>query len=275
MGIPMATRLLEKGYEITVYNRTLEKAKLLEEKGAKIAENVSKAIKDTECIILMLADKVAIEDTLINQSDSELKDKVVIQMGTIAPFESVQLQKSLSEKGASYLECPVLGSIKEALGGHLILMAGAEKKLFEKWKDVLSAFGEQVYYIGEVGKAAAVKLALNHLIAAHALSFSLSLGLVEKNNVDKNIFMSILRDSALYAPMFDKKFANWEKRSYENPNFPLKHLLKDVNLIMGEASDKNLNIDLLDVMSKLIKQGMERGLGEKDYSSVFNVINKI
>ena len=73
----------------------------------------------------------------------------------------------------------------------------------------------------------------------------MSLGLVEKSGIDVDVFMSILSDSALFAPMYSKKLPNWLKRDYANPNFPLKHLLKDVELIVREAKGKKLNTAII------------------------------
>ena len=275
MGFPMAQRLIRKGHDLAVFNRTVEKAYPLAQQGAVVSETSKDAITKSQCIILMLSDIKAIQETLFPSCLDVLKNKTVIQMGTIAPDESIELEKMIQKNGGDYFECPVLGSRTEAADGTLILMVGSSKEQFQKWDGFLSILGPQPRYAGKVGQAAALKLAVNQLIAAHAASFSLSLGIVEKNNVDINVFMEILRKSTLYAPMFDKKLVNWTKRHYENPNFPVKHMLKDVELILREAQNKDIATEVLDGIHRVLMQAMDKGLGDKDYSSLYNVVNRI
>ena len=80
-------------------------------------------------------------------------------------------------------------------------------------------FGTNIFYVGKVGKASALKLALNQLIASLTAAFSVSLSYVQKNEIDSELFMDILRKSALYAPTFDKKLANYESQNFDKTNF--------------------------------------------------------
>ncbi len=275
MGYAMAERLIASGHQLTVFNRSTSKAEPLKELGATIAVSAKDAIQEASVVILMVSDARAIEQLLFTDGQVNLSGQTIIQMGTIAPSESIEIQKKLFKQDCHYFECPVLGSRNEAREGRLILLVGSSKEKFERWLDFLKVFGPSPRWIGDVGKAAALKLALNQLIAAHALSFSLSLGIIEKNEVDVDTFMTILRESALYAPMYDKKLSNWMKQSYENPNFPTKHLLKDVDLILDEVNNKGLSNEILQAMRNVIEQSVNEGLGDKDYSSVFQIINRL
>lgn len=274
MGTPMGERILLAGHRLTVYNRTAAKMKVLKDKGAYAVLHAKEACQSSEVIILMLADARAIEDVLWEKENINFKGRTLIQMGTILPSESIELQKKFYTAGGEYLECPVLGSKKEAMEGKLTLMAGATPEKFNKWKDFLCVFGPDPRLIGEVGKAAALKLALNQLIASHAVAFATSLGLVLKNQIDVKVFVDILRTSSLFAPMFDKKLPLWLNGDYSNPNFPVKHLLKDVMLMLQEAKDKNLSLLVLEAISRILQKTVDEGLGEQDYSSLFKIICK-
>ena len=85
--------------------------------------------------------------------------------------------------------------------------------------------------------------------------------------------MDIVRQSSLYAPMYDKKLPLWLKRRYENPNFSTQHLLKDVNLIIREAQNKRVSADVIRSIRKVLLKAIGQGYGHKDYSSIFNIIN--
>lgn len=273
LGFSAATRILEKGLNLVVYNRSLQKALPLETKGAKIARSLSEVFDLSDCILLFLSDKKAIDAVLDAISSDSIKGKTIIQMGTIAVKENEELNERVKASGGSYVEAPVLGSRNEAKNGTLILMAGATKDQFEQYLDLFRIFSQNPKYIGEVGKASAMKLALNLLIASHAVSFSSSLGIIRKNGIDVDIFSDILKESSLYAPMYDKKLSKWLSGDYENPNFPVRHLLKDVLLISQELTEKNISAKTMNVLNKLLLESIDKGFGDEDYSAIYKAIN--
>ncbi|ACB51830.1 putative 3-hydroxyacid dehydrogenase [Crocosphaera subtropica ATCC 51142] len=274
MGKPLAKRLLQANHSVIVYNRTISKAQELEPFGAKIAQTPLEAIQTADILILMLTDAKAIREVLLSpETADKLQNRTIIQMGTIAPNESRSIQKDVEKQGGQYLEAPVLGSIPQAKDGTLLVMVGAKPSQFEEYKPILQQFGSQPEYIGEVGTASALKLALNQLIASLTSGFALSLGLIERQGVDVDKFMGILRESALYAPTFDKKLDRMQQRNFDNPNFPSKHLLKDVNLFLNQAEENGLNTEVLQGIRSIIQQAIELGLSDSDYSALFSAIN--
>ncbi len=275
MGKPLAQRLLQANYSVIAYNRTLSKLAPLESLGAKIAKTPLEAIQSADVLILMLTDAKAIREVILNpETANTLHNRTVIQMGTISPDDSQTIQKEVQGRGGDYLEAPVLGSIPQAQAGTLLVMVGANESQFKQWKGLLEQFGEQPKYIGEVGTASALKLALNQLIAALTSGFALSLGLIESQGVDIAKFMEILRESALYAPTFDKKLERMRQRNFDNPNFPTKHLLKDVDLFLSQAEKSGLNTDGLKGIRNLIQQTTALGLSDSDYSALFSAIHQ-
>ena len=274
MGLPMAQRLLAANFELVAYNRTKEKLAPLREGGATIASTPEQAIAATEYVIVMLTNAAAIRDVLLcDASRQHLAGKTVIQMGTITPTESKAIRDEAVAVGGDYLEAPVLGSIPEAQAGKLIVMVGSSSEQFQRCLDLLVCFGSKPMLIGAVGKAAAVKLALNQLIASLSSAFALSLSFVERQDVDVDLFMEILRNSALYAPTFDKKLQRMRDRNYSNPNFPTKHLLKDTDLFISEAESIGLNINSIEGVRQILEIAM-KDFSEADYSSLFSAIAK-
>ncbi len=274
MGKPLAQRLLSAQLPVVVYNRTQSKLEALREAGAMVADAPEEAIASSDCIILMLSDAAAIEQVLFSENaKQQLKNRTVIQMGTISPSQSQALQKQVIAAGGDYLEAPVLGSIPEAEAGKLIVMVGATEAQFQKWSNLLQNFGSDPRLIGSVGTAAAVKLALNQLISSLTTAFALSLGFVQNQGVEVESFMEILRQSAIYAPTFDKKLQRMIDRNYANPNFPTKHLLKDTNLFLDAAKSVNLNASSLSGVREILEIAQQMGLSNEDYSSLFEAIS--
>jgi 3-hydroxyisobutyrate dehydrogenase len=273
MGGPMAERLIAANHSVTAYNRTVEKLDPLKAVGAAIAPSPSDAIAASEFIILMLTDAKAIREVLLSEAArSQLRDRRVIQMGTISPEESQAIRDDVTAAGGEYIEAPVLGSIPEARSGKLIVMVGAEPAEFENARSLLQNFGEHPILLGSVGSAAAVKLALNQLIGSLTSAFALSLGLVLRQGVDVEAFMQILRQSALYAPTFDKKLQRMLDRDFTNPNFPTKHLKKDIDLFLQTAQMSGLAIESLEGVQQILTQAIAHQLSDLDYAALFSVI---
>ena len=272
MGSPFCLRLLGEGHEVTVYNRSSDKLTHLISKGANITTNPFDAIANSKIIIMMLSGYSAITEVLFS-TPIDMKDKLFVQMGTISPNESRELFTRISRLGGKYIEAPVLGSIPEALSGKLIVMVGGSLDDFNYVVPILDCLGENPILIGDVGTAAALKLAMNQLIAALTTAFSLSLGFCMCNGVDTEKYMDVVRKSALYAQTYDKKLKKYLERNFDGANFSAKHLNKDVNLFLADAESLGMDCSSLQGIAKITTQAIKQGLGDKDYSAIYEIIN--
>ncbi|MET0067144.1 MAG: NAD(P)-dependent oxidoreductase [Candidatus Thiodiazotropha sp.] len=274
MGLPIAQRLIHKGHEVTAWNRGASRLEAARTAGVPVEEDLGRALSDNELLLLTLSDADAIDAVLFSAAlEGRLQDKTVIQMGTISPEESRLLAQRVQTAGGAYLEAPVLGSIPEAQTGELIVMAAGPEPVYHHCLLLLRGLGKDVDLVGGVGQAAAMKLAMNQLIAALTVGFSQSLGLVKAEGVDVELFMKLLRESALYAPTFDKKLQKYLEHDYARANFPLKHLIKDVRLFKQVAESSGMNAEVANATLEVLIKGQEAGYGEDDYSALYEAIN--
>eukprot|EP01023_Acetabularia_acetabulum_P015734 TRINITY_DN17705_c0_g1_i11.p1 TRINITY_DN17705_c0_g1~~TRINITY_DN17705_c0_g1_i11.p1 ORF type:complete len:360 (-),score=70.23 TRINITY_DN17705_c0_g1_i11:279-1358(-) len=276
MGNKVARRLKQVGFPVTAWNRNIEKAKALQQLQISVIENLEDAISESEIVLLLLSDAAAIQQTVLDEKiTKQLQGKMVVQMGTIGPNQAKEICKQVEAAGAEFMEAPVLGSQPEALKGTLLVMVGSKTPPDQsKAWPLLKALGESPLHMGDVGTAAATKLALNQLIASLTIGFSTSLTLLQKEDVNIEKFMDILRPSALYAPTFDKKLQRMLDEDYSNPNFPTKHLLKDIRLFNEVAQQAGVDPSLLEGLQKVIERTVERGLDNTDYSAVHDAVSK-
>jgi 3-hydroxyisobutyrate dehydrogenase len=236
--------------------------------GAQLASSPAEAVAAGELVITVLSDGPITAEVLLNQAGTALPGRLVLQVATIAPAESRDLAIALQQRSARYLETPVLGSRPEALAGCLQVMVGGELADLERARPVLMALGGEPRHLGPVGAALHTKLALNQLIASLTHSFSLALHVVQQAGVEVETFMAILRESALYAPTFDKKLAKELADDYSNPNFPTAHLRKDLQLFLTAAAALQLETQGLRGLAELLERATAAGLDELDYSSL-------
>lgn len=276
LGRAIAGRLQSVGHTVTAYNRTTTKVRPLQACGITVVTRPEQAIAQADCVVLLLADAAAIRAVLLTPASlAVLRGKTVIQMGTIAQEESLALQAEIEHVGGLYCEAPVLGSIAEAQAGTLLVMIGGTEGQFVQWGALFRSLSREPRLIGPVGKAASLKLALNQLIAAEISAFALSLGMVQRAGVPIDSFMAVLKASALFAPAYEKKLPRLLTRDYQQPNFSTHHLLKDVELFLREASGYALTASSLEGIRPVLERTIAQGLGDSDYSSIFEVINPV
>lgn len=274
MGAPMALKLQTCGHEVRVYNRSRDRLSPLIEAGLIAVDSPADLLTSCDIVITMVSDAAAIAQTLLSGlAKVHLSDRTILQMGTIAPQESRDLAQQVIQAGGEYLEAPVLGSIPQVTAGSLIVMVGATPAQFQRWRPLLTHFGPDPIHLGDVGAAATVKLAMNQLIGSLTTAFSLSLALVQREGFAIEPFMDIVRQSALYAPTFDKKLQRMVTQDFSNPNFPTKHLLKDMRLFTQTAADLGLNASVVEAVAQVAQQTVEAGAGDADYSAVYSTIN--
>ena len=272
MGQAIVQRLQASGQEVIGWNRSTKPVQDALAQGLPASADLA-AAATADCLLLALSDAAAINQTLSSPAMSTLEGKTLIQMGTIAPDESRALEARIQTAGGRYLEAPVLGSLPEARTGTLIIMAGGNAAVFEQCLPLLLLLGPEPRLIGPAGKGAALKLAMNQLIAGLTAAFATSLGLVRAEDIDVELFMDLLRGSALYAPTFDKKLARMLDHDYANPNFPLKHLVKDTRLFAAAAAACGVETQIVETLAGIFEKGAEAGHADEDYSALYEAIN--
>ncbi len=268
LGSSIARRLLETGATVTVWNRTRERTIPLEAEGAVVAGSAAGAVGDSPATLLLLTDAASIREGLLAPGTlPALAGRVVVQCGTIDPAESRALAADVRAAGGAWVEAPVLGSLPQAAAGTLSIMAGGEAVDVARVTPLLSRIGT-VLHVGPVGSAASLKLALNQLIASMTAAFGTSLAFVRAEGIDVELFMNVLRPSALYAPTFDKKLGKMLSGDYGNPNFPLEHMLKDVDLFVRAAERDGVGTAIPRAAAEVVRRALGLGLSGLDYSAL-------
>jgi 3-hydroxyisobutyrate dehydrogenase-like beta-hydroxyacid dehydrogenase len=255
MGSRIARRLLDAGHELTVWNRTRDKAEAL---GAPVAASPAEAASQAEVVITMVADPPALAavtegpDGVAAGAD---EDTTVIDMSTVGP---AAIERLASVLRADLLDAPVLGSLSEAESGTLSIFVGGSHAVFERWAELLEALGNPIY-IGPTGSGAAAKLVANSTLITVIGALGEALALADALGLSREKAFEILATTAL-AAQAERRRPGLESHEYP-PRFPLRLARKDADLIHG------LGLDL-----RLTEAGRswlaEAGDGEQDYSAV-------
>jgi len=164
MGSALAMRLMEVGHDVSVWNRSAEKTKPLAAAGAKVAATPAALASACEAVITILTDGAAIDEVYNGPNgllSGDVKDKLLIEMSTVAPKVETDLAPKVRAKGARFVECPVGGSTTPARKGQLLGLMGADPADAERARPLLEQLCRKVEHCGPVGSGSAMKLAIN------------------------------------------------------------------------------------------------------------------
>ena len=271
MGEPMAMNLLKAGYQLNVYNRSKQKEFNFTENGAKSYSSTEELAKNSDIIFLMLSDSNAVNDVLTKEFGvlkGITKDKIVINMSTISPSESLDFSKLIEEKGGIYLDCPVSGSVGAAITKQLIILASGIKNIVQEVSEYFNLLGRKTIYFGEVGKGSASKLSINLLLGIIGQGIAESILLAEKSGIQKDDFFELISSSGMNTPLFQAK-----KEMLRTENFPSAFMLelmsKDLDLASKEADKLNLSLPLAKESDKTYKKAKNNNKGKLDMASVY------
>lgn len=270
----MAANLLKGGYDLTVHNRSRGKAEELIKQGAVWAETPAEAAKDADVLITMLENPEVVRKmaTAENGFLSTLKkDGLWIDSSTVNPSFSTEMAKLADEKGTRFMDAPVSGSKEPAANAELIFLVGGKKEDLQEVQALLDLMGKKTIHVGDHGKGAAMKIMINQLLGQSVLAFSESLALGMAMGIDKSTAMDILLESAVTAPILKAFRSRIEEENYE-PNFPLKHLHKDLQLFTDTAYEHDKAVPLTGAAKEVYAMAKQQGQGEMDFCSVFQLL---
>ena len=199
MGAAMARRLLALGHQVTVWNRTAERARPLLDEGAAWAATPAALARAAGTVITILTDAAALESVYFGSGSllaADAPDRLFIEMSTVPPATQQGMGLRVAAAGAHYLECPVGGSVGPASQGKLLGFAGGDAQDLARARPVLDLLCRRVEHVGGFGAGATMKLAVNLPLMVYWQTLSEALSLVQPLGLDPARVIDILADSS-------------------------------------------------------------------------------
>jgi 3-hydroxyisobutyrate dehydrogenase-like beta-hydroxyacid dehydrogenase len=271
MGGGMARRLLGAGHELTVYNRTPEKAKPLSMKGAKVASKVSEAC-DGEAVITMLSDDEALESVVYGDGgilQSLRKGAVHISMSTISVALSEKLTVEHERAGQRFVSATVLGRPDAATAGSLFIITAGEQDVAAMCAPLFEAMGQKTFHIGGEPRAAnLVKLSGNFLLASVIEALGEAMALIGKGGIDRHRYFEVLTSTLFTGPVFTNYGALVAERKFEPAGFAAKLGEKDIRLALAAAENLRAPMPLASLLHDRFLTLLARGGEDLDWSAI-------
>ena len=276
MGAPMVQNLMKKGHELSVYNRTKEKAAGVVAAGAKWCESAGACAKDQDVVITIVGYPKDVEEVYFAPGgilDSAAPGTVLIDMTTTSPRLSERIYAAAKEKGMTALDAPVSGGDVGAQKGTLAIMVGGDREAFDRMQEVFAAMGTNIRYMGGAGCGQHTKMAnqiaISGCIAAvcEAIAYAEACGLKPQEMFDA---------TSTGAAGSWQLTNNGQKIIDGNyaPGFYVKHFIKDMNIALEEAKDRDLPLDVLKLVRDKYDELAAAGGGDEGTQALIQVLRK-
>jgi 3-hydroxyisobutyrate dehydrogenase len=243
MGAPMARHLADAGHEVTVWNRTAEKARPLAEHGASVAEDPAAAVAGAEVLVTMLADGGAVEEVVREAGPAAPGGAVWWQASTVGIAATERLVALAGELGLAYVDAPVLGTKGPAEQGELVVLASGEDAALDRLAPLFDAVASKTIRLGPAGAGTRFKLVMNHWVLAVTDAIAETLAFARGLDLDPSLFLDAIEGGSL-----DIGYAHIKGPGMIEGrlpvSFPLKHALKDAELILEAAERHEIDLAL-------------------------------
>jgi 3-hydroxyisobutyrate dehydrogenase-like beta-hydroxyacid dehydrogenase len=260
MGSRIASRLLDAGHTLVVWNRTPDKAMPLVERGATLAETPADAARAVEVVITMVADPQALEDITPALTEAA----TVIEMSTVGPAAIARLRSALPDE-VELLDAPVLGSIAEAESGSLHVFVGGPPHLFERWQQLLSVLGTP-HHVGALGAGAAAKLVANSTLFGTIGVLGEALALADALGIGRDATFEVLAATPI-AAQAERRRPAIESGEFP-PRFPIRLARKDADLVAEAAREKGVDLHLAEAAHSWLAEADAASWHDRDYSAL-------
>lgn len=278
MGSRQAAALARAGHDLTVYNRTLERARTwTQDHGGRMATSPADAATGVEMVITMVVDGPQVEALLLGSdgaAETATAGALFVDMSTIAPGEARRIGARLRERGFGFVDAPVTGSADKAANGTLTIMAGGDSEDVQRARPLLEAMGEQVLHVGPLGHGQTIKLIHNAVAAVNLATLAQALVVGGRTGVDQQALMSILSAGAAGSTMLERKGAAMAEHDF-TPLFKLDHMLKDLRYCLQEAAAATVPFPFASAAADLYTAASAHGLGEQDFSAVLEAVERM
>ena len=276
MGAPMSRRVLEAGYRVHVFEPLPENRATIVAQGANVSHSLEDLAASSDVIILTIPNDAVLRDLVFGENglSSVMKaGQILVEMSTVSPTISAEVDNAMAGRGVAYLRAPVSGSTATASAGTLSVMASGPEDAFKRLEPIFECFSSRRFYVGGAEEARYLKLVLNALVGATSalLGEALTLGL--KGNLSLETMLNVICESAVASPLIAYKRDLLIQRNFD-PAFSVSQMMKDFDLILDAARSDHIPMYMASMIRQQYETAYTEGLAEKDFFVLFEQLER-
>jgi len=277
MGKPMAKNLVKAGEKLVVNDINAGSVAELAALGAEVAQNGMEAASKSEVILTMLPNSPEVKEVVLGKRgvlDGIRKGAILVDMSSISPLASMEIEKAIRSKGAYMLDAPVSGGEPKAVDGTLAFMVGGAEEQFASVKPILGKMGSSVTHVGKIGSGNITKLANQIIVALNIAAVSEAFVLAAKAGVDPLEIYHAIRGGLAGSAVLDAKIPKILDRNF-NPGFRVELHIKDLANALDMGQSLGVTLPLAGKIFEIMQGLNGNGLGKMDHCAVIRHYEKL
>nr|WP_321296001.1 2-hydroxy-3-oxopropionate reductase [uncultured Sphaerochaeta sp.] len=277
MGKPMAKNLLKAGHSIVCYDVNAANVADVVASGAVAAKSSADVASQVPVVITMLPNSPHVKTVVLGKDgvlEGAKKGLVLIDMSSIAPLASQEVEKACAEKGVRMLDAPVSGGEPKAIDGSLAIMVGGEKALFEEMRDILLVMGASAVHCGPIGAGNTTKLANQVIVALNIAAVAEAFTLVRKAGVDPHLVFDAIKGGLAGSTVMNAKAPMMMDSNFK-PGFKIDLHIKDLANAMDTAHSVGSPLPLTASVREMMETLHADGFGGDDHSALARFYAKV
>ena len=277
MGKPMARNLMDAGYDLTVHNRSPEKAEELGEQGASVAESPGEVARNSDIIVTMLPGPPEVREIVAGEGgllENSREGSLIVDMTTSSPVLARELARYAGERGVGSLDAPVSGGDVGAIEGTLSIMVGGEERDFERARPLFEAMGKTVTYVGPAGAGQVTKAANQVVVALIIEAVSEALVLGSAGGVAPEKILEVLGGGLAGNKVMEVKREKFLSREFE-PGGKVEFHRKDLGIALAAGREYGVVLPVTAVVNQMFEALMAKGRGGWDHSALHSLVEEL
>jgi 3-hydroxyisobutyrate dehydrogenase-like beta-hydroxyacid dehydrogenase len=270
MGSRIAERLLDRGYQVAVYDRDPARTRAVAEHGGTVAKNIAEVAGTADVLLSCLTNDEAVRSVYTTPAGVFAVARpgtIVLEMSTISPDSSRELHRLGAQKRIEVLDVAISGSTPAAEEGLLTLLVGGDQDVFRAAEPIFQVVAKQYFLLGGSGSGTTMKLVVNTLLGVGMQAIAEAVVLGEKSGLDRGRLLEVLSKTAVIAPAHVGKLARIAINDY-SPQFPLRLMNKDFQLVLSAAAKVDVSMPATEAAFYANSEEFAAAAHEKDFSAV-------
>lgn len=277
MGNPMSTNVLKNGFSVMVYDMNAKAVESVVAAGAKAARTAKEVAESVEVLLSCLPGSPEVEGLYLGQDpliDYVKPGNVVVDMSSVLPSTPRKLEARAKARGVQFLEAPVSGGVTGARAATLAIMCGGDQAVLERVRPILKTMGPNIYHVGPVGAGNTVKAVNNMMSSVNSLAMMEGLMVGLKAGISLETMHAVIKDSSGNSNALPRVHRALIPRNFE-PGFKVQLMNKDLDTFNTIARELHVPVSFANVAQRYQQAALAAGLGDKDTSVIFTVIEKL
>lgn len=274
MGLPMASNLQRKGFDLKVYDLVPTPVDKLVQLGARRAMSVADAARGAEIVVTMLPATQHVESVVLSEEGILAHihaDAVLMDMSTIDAKGTDRIAKACAQKGVGFTDCPVGRLVLHAERGESLFMVGADDSVYARVEPLLQAMGNAIYRCGAPGMGSRMKLINNFMLLSTAQIVAESLALGTKLGLDVEIMRQVTGATTATNGQFQVLMVNKVLKGDIEPGFTIDLAFKDMSLAMNAAAEQRMGLPVGSAAHAVYGAARGTKFAGRDYSSLLSL----